>query len=156
MAYYPTNYYSNYPYQGGYNQSNINQQQQVQQIPQQQAIQYMPAQTNTLSGKIVDSVEVARVTDVPFGSYSVFPKADLSEIYIKSWNSNGTTNVITYKPVIEAKVKDIEKENEYKYYTENNEEIKERIDRLEEKIEMLLSTKEEKDNKRKEIKANAY
>lgn len=78
MAYYPNNLYQNYPY-SGYPQS----------IP------------TGLQGKVVDSAETARVTDVPFGSFSVFPKGDFSEIYIKTWNNNGTTQLITYKPVIE-------------------------------------------------------
>lgn len=34
---------------------------------------------------------------MPIGGYSVFPKADLSEIYVKSWNNNGTTSITTYK-----------------------------------------------------------
>ena len=42
--------------------------------------------------------DIVKVTDVPIGSYGIFPKADLSEIYIKSWNNNGTTNIITFKP----------------------------------------------------------
>ena len=52
----------------------------------------------SLNGKIVDSVDMVKVTEVPVGGYGVFPKADLSEIYIKAWNNNGTTNTIVYKP----------------------------------------------------------
>ena len=50
-----------------------------------------------LNGKIVDSVDVVKAMDVPIGGYGIYPKADLSEIYIKSWNPNGTTSIITYK-----------------------------------------------------------
>jgi hypothetical protein len=39
-----------------------------------------------LNGKLVDSEDMARVTEVPIGGYGIFPKADLSEVYIKSWN----------------------------------------------------------------------
>lgn len=34
---------------------------------------------------MVDSLDVAKATEVPIGGYGIFPKADLSEIYIKSW-----------------------------------------------------------------------
>ncbi|MCC8068704.1 MAG: hypothetical protein LIO71_02935 [Ruminococcus sp.] len=82
MSYYNPNYYN--PYQ-----------QQYAAIPQ---VQQMPVQqVPTLNGKVVDSIEVARATEVPIGGYSVFPKADLNEIYVKSWNNNGTTSITTYK-----------------------------------------------------------
>lgn len=75
-------------------------------IPQQQSAvlqtappQQMPNQP-ALNGKIVDSEDVVKATEVPIGGYGIFPRADLSEIYIKSWNNNGTTSVITFKPVV--------------------------------------------------------
>lgn len=67
----------------------------------------MPAPAPSLQGKVVDSEEIVRATEVPFGGYGVFPKADLSEIFIKSWNNNGTTQIISYRPVIEPKPEDI-------------------------------------------------
>jgi hypothetical protein len=42
---------------------------------------------------------MVKVAEVPIGAYGVFPKADLSEIYIKTWNNNGTTSIVTFKPV---------------------------------------------------------
>lgn len=55
---------------------------------------------NFLGGKIVDSLDVVRVTDIPIdGSNYYFPKADGSEIYVKKWLGNGTTEVSTYKRV---------------------------------------------------------
>lgn len=87
MNYYPNNYYLNYPYGNQYQQ---------QQMPYQ--AQAQTPQPQGLNGKIVDSKDVVRATEVPIGGYGIFPKADLSEIYIKSWNNNGTTSVITYKP----------------------------------------------------------
>lgn len=96
------NYYMNYPYAYNYigqntvpsmstptpmsmNQNNIQQQQQ---------------QTSMigLNGKIVDGEDVVKATEVPIGGYGFFPKADLSEIYLKTWNNNGTTSIITFKP----------------------------------------------------------
>lgn len=96
MNYYQPNFYSNYPY-NQYQQSSMMQQQQQQFAPQVQM---------GLQGKIVDGEDVVKATDVPVGGYGVFPKADLSEVYIKTWNPNGTTSVTTFKPVIpQEKVK---------------------------------------------------
>ena len=76
MNYYPNNYYLNYPYGNQYQQ---------QQMPYQ--AQAQTPQPQGLNGKIVDSQDVVRATEVPIGGYGIFPKADLSEIYIKSWNN---------------------------------------------------------------------
>jgi hypothetical protein len=62
----------------------------MQPIPQQQNV--------GINGKIVDSEDIVKATEVPIGGYGVFPKADLSEIYIKTWNNNGTTSILIYKP----------------------------------------------------------
>ena len=116
MNYYQPNLYGNYPY---------NQYSQNTMIPQP------PQQTyNILQGKVVDNLETARVTDIPFGGYGVFPKADMSEIYIKTWTNNGTTNIITYKPDKEEK---IEEENNV-----NTELILTKIKEIEEKIDSIL------------------
>ena len=78
MNYYPANFYSNYPQPQsiyGYNQN---------QMPSYQAPQsQLAASNNQIPGKIVDSQEVARVSDIPLGGYGIFPKADLREVYIK-------------------------------------------------------------------------
>ena len=89
MAYYPNNFYQNYQY-GGY--------------PQMSQMSQSPMVSN-LQGKVVDGIEIVKATDVPFGSFSVFPKGDFGEIYLKTWNNNGTTQIITYKPVIEEEIK---------------------------------------------------
>lgn len=100
MNYY--NPYLNYPYaNNGMQQFNSPINQFTPQVPQmaQQQINPQP-QMNVLNGKIVDSEDIVKATEVPIGGYGVFPKADLSEIYVKSWNNNGTTSVITYQPVV--------------------------------------------------------
>ena len=79
MSYYSNNMYPNYQYTSPYTTQPT-----------------MPA----LQGKIVDSADMVKVTEVPFGGFAVFPKGDMSEIYVKNWSSNGTTQIITYKPVI--------------------------------------------------------
>lgn len=89
MAYYPNNFYQNYQYNG---------------YPQMSQMPQSPMVSN-LQGKVVDGIEIVKATDVPFGSFSVFPKGDFGEIYLKTWNNNGTTQIITYKPVIEEETK---------------------------------------------------
>lgn len=92
------NMYANYAYNNGNTAT--------QYMPQTQP-QYMNPQTfptmqpQGLNGKIVDSVDVARATEVPIGGYGIFPKADLKEIYVKVWNNDGTTGVISYKPILD-------------------------------------------------------
>lgn len=94
MSYYPTNFYSNYPY--GQQSYMIN--------PYSQ-----PQQQMGLQGKMVDGEEMVKATDVPVGGYGIFPKADLSEIYIKTWNNNGTTNIITFQPIAKKQEEEQEK-----------------------------------------------
>ena len=74
MSYYQNSFYPNYNTYGNYN---YNPQPQMAVTPQQ-------ATANSVQGKLVDSIEVVKASEVPFGSYGLFPKADLSEIYIKS------------------------------------------------------------------------
>ena len=78
------NGYNNYGYQSFVPQPN-----QMQQIQQPTAPQY------NLNGKIVDGIEMVKATDIPLGGYGIFPKADLSEVYIKSWNNLGQSNIIS-------------------------------------------------------------
>ena len=54
-----------------------------------------------INGKIVPSVENITANDVPMdGSVAFFPKQDMSEIYAKSWNADGTIRTIVFKPVL--------------------------------------------------------
>jgi hypothetical protein len=122
-----SNYLGNYPY-------NYANQYVPQPQPQQFISQPMAPQTQqpqSLNGKIVDSEDVVKATEVPIGGYGIFPKADLSEIYIKSWNNNGTTSIITFKPIIqEVKEPQIVEDNSLK--------IIERLNALDAKIDSLM------------------
>ncbi len=148
MNYYPTNFYSNYQqYPNNYTQQGI---QNSLPAPQMQQPQM------TIPGKIVDSLEVARVSDIPFGGYGIFPKADLSEVYIKMWNNNGTTSLVSFKPVIEGKI--VKQYEEGEELTNNNQELLEKIKQLETKLDNLINESNQKNNtqKRKELSASAY
>lgn len=71
------------------------------QIPQnQQFSMNQPVVQNPLNGRMVNSIEEITANDVPMNvPYSIFPKNDLSQIYIKSWNANGTIQTIAYAPI---------------------------------------------------------
>ena len=140
MNYYPTNFYSNYPQTQqslyGYNQT---------QIPNYQTNQtQMSVQNNQIPGKIVDSQEVARVSDIPFGGYGVFPKADLSEVFVKVWNNNGTTSLLCFKPMVEGNIVQEQDKEERRYHegsSQNNyDKMQEKIEMLERKIDELQKT----------------
>lgn len=135
MNYYPNNnnYYPNYNYQ-----------------PQQQTI-------GTLQGKVVDGIDMVKINEVPFGGFGVFPKGDLTEVYIKSWNNNGTTQINTYKLV------PVEESKEAKENSSRNE-LLEKIDTLNQKLDLLMNTTQNQQqtqakntsNAEKEVKINAY
>lgn len=55
-----------------------------------------------LFGKVVDSPDVVKVTDIPLdGSTSYFPLTDGSAILTKKLQLDGTSKITVYKPVIE-------------------------------------------------------
>lgn len=55
---------------------------------------------NILSGRIVNDQNEILASDVAMDRpYSIFPKNDLSQIYIKSWNPNGIIQTIAYAPI---------------------------------------------------------
>lgn len=95
------------PYQASYgynpygNQQRIEQPQNYFQPAQTQQIQQPQMTPIGINGKIVPSVENITANDVPMdGSVAFFPKQDMSEIYAKSWNSDGTIRTIVFKPVL--------------------------------------------------------
>lgn len=157
------NYYQNYqnsqqynypnytPYSNNYNtfipqnqQSNIQSQQPMQQLP-----------SIGLNGKIVDSEEIARVQEIPLGSYGIFPKADMSNIYVKTWNNDGTTRLISYSPIIDVSDKQI-KENNIDTFDKRLGNIELMIESLDKKIDSISQPSEFIPiNKRKKVNTDA-
>lgn len=91
--------YQNYGYQP-MQMDRFSQLQQFQQSLQQPQMQQQPAFAPL--GKIVESLEIVKATDIPMdGNMYYFPKADGSEIYAKHWLQNGKTEILTFKPVLE-------------------------------------------------------
>lgn len=90
QGFYPQQYGNYAPYQQM-------QQQRFQPQEQYQAVQNQ--QTIGLNGRIVQVVENINANEVPMdGSMAFFPKQDMSEIYVKGWNADGTIKTIVYKP----------------------------------------------------------
>ena len=90
QGFYPQQYGNYAPYQQ-IQQQRFQPQEQYQAMQNQQAI--------GLNGRIVQVVENINANEVPMdGSMAFFPKQDLSEIYVKGWNADGTIKTIVYKP----------------------------------------------------------
>ena len=107
--YEPYNPYNLYNPYYGYNQQN-------QQIPRQN-IQPNYKQQNpvSLQGKVVDSLDVVKATDIPYdGSVSYFPLTDHSAIITKQLQQDGTSKMVVYKPIME------EEKEKPKYLTEHD------------------------------------
>lgn len=69
----------------------------------QQSMQQSPAQISGLNGRVIEVAENILASDVPMdGSFAVFPKRDLSEVYIKYWTGEGKIATISFKPILEA------------------------------------------------------
>lgn len=69
----------------------------------QQSMQQPPAQISGLNGRVVEVAENILASDVPMdGSFAVFPKRDLSEVYVKYWTGEGKIATISFKPILEA------------------------------------------------------
>lgn len=92
--------------------------------------------------KSVDNVNEIQANDVPMNyPYAIFPKRDLSEIYVKSWNTNGTIQTLVFAPKIE-KVKngtDDTTESKIGAKSDVTEGILDRFDELSEKLDAITS-----------------
>ena len=89
--------------------------QQYQQSLQQPIVPTQTTVSNQMSalGKMVDSIDVVKATDIPMdGNTYYFPKADGTEVYCKQWLQNGTTRILTFKPVFEDNPNDLSPDTE--------------------------------------------
>ena len=93
LGYTPQTPYSPYTYNMNFMQPQRMQQPELQ----YQQINNQQQQFQSVNGKIVPAMENINPNDVPMdGSVAFFPKQDLSEIYVKSWNADGTIRTITF------------------------------------------------------------
>ena len=98
-------------------------------------------QMSTL-GKMVDSIDVVKATDIPMdGNAYYFPKADGTEVYCKQWLQNGTTRILTFKPVLEDNPNNVSSDTE-KLKISLSDEVTDvfmkRFDELEKRIDDLM------------------
>ena len=103
--------------------------------------QAMPQQIVGINGRIVQAVENINANEVPMdGSVAFFPKQDLTEIYAKSWNADGTIRTLTFKPVLNDKTDILSADTEkleFDLSEKATEGIMAKLNELSEKIEQL-------------------
>ena len=121
--------------------------QQYQQSLQQPIVPTQTPVSNQMSalGKMVDSIDVVKATDIPMdGNAYYFPKADGTEVYCKQWLQNGTTRILTFKPVLEDNPNNVSSDTE-KLKISLSDEVTEvfmkRFDELEKRIDDLMPKK---------------
>ena len=118
--------------------------QNYQQNLQQSLVPTQMSGANQMSalGKMVDSIDVVKATDIPMdGNTYYFPKADGTEVYCKQWLQNGTTRILTFKPVSEDNPNNLSSDTEklkISISDEVTEAFMKRFDELEKRIEDLL------------------
>lgn len=122
------NPYFNNPYQG-YNpymqQRQDGYQNTISQYTPIQATQQIQQRSVGLQGKMVDSLDVVRATDIPLdGTISYFPIADGTAIVSKQLQMDGTSKTIIYKPVEDEQIEN----NKPKYIT--TEDLEERLKKV--------------------------
>lgn len=101
------------------------------------------SQQMNVIGKIVDSIDVVKATDVPMdGNMYYFPKADGTEIFGKQWLSNGQTRILTFKPVFDGdtnNVSNTEEKFKIALSDEATEVFMKRFDELEKRLDDFMA-----------------
>lgn len=126
--------------------------------------QPMPQQIAGINGRVVQAVENINANEVPMdGSMAFFPKQDMSEIYVKGWNADGTINTIVYKPYTAPKdnqaVNSMTNTENAKFtlsdestqlFLNKFEELSEKIGQLEDRFDKSLGTQRKSSRTQKE------
>lgn len=117
--------------------------QQFQQSLQQPMVSAQMPGTSSFNpfGKIVESMDVVKVTDIPMdGNMYYFPQADGQAIYGKKFLPNGQTQILAFKPVLENQPNNLSSEEEKVKIVAFDEvlgEIKNEIKVINEKIDKI-------------------
>lgn len=158
MQPYPNpNYYAQYtqpqPQFNPYMQRMENLQQFQQALQQPTVTSQIPA-----LGKVVESMDIVKVTDIPMdGNVYYFPKADGEEIYTKQFLPNGQTRILTFKPFSNAEGNNSTDEplkSKFALSDELTEAFMKRFDDLEMQMKEILSksaTKNTNSRSKKEV-----
>ena len=141
------NYFNQYNQMQNPYMDRMAQLQQYQQSLQQPLTQIQMSGANQMSalGKMVDSIDVVKATDIPMdGNTYYFPKADGTEVYCKQWLQNGTTRILTFKPVFEDNHNNVSSDTE-KLKISISDDVTDvfmkRFDELEKRIDDLMQKK---------------
>ena len=158
MQPYPNpNYYAQYtqpqPQFNPYMQRMENLQQFQQSLQQPVVANQIPA-----LGKVVESMDIVKVTDIPMdGNVYYFPKADGEEIYTKQFLPNGQTRILTFKPFLDAEPNnsaDKDLKSQIALSDELTEAFMKRFDDLEKRFDELVAksaTKNTTSRSKKEV-----
>lgn len=117
---------------------------------------YQNPNNGNFVSRLVENEEMARASEVPLGSFGIFPKADFQEIYLKSWNKDGTTSLIKYCPTKEV---NFNQENNVNNLIQKISEIEQKLDAVLAQERIVIDTPtapEVKTIKRKEVSLNDY
>lgn len=117
---------------------------------QMQQPQFQPK--SGLNGRFVNDFNEVVASEVPMdGRYSVFAKADMSEIQARAWNSNGTIDTVTFKPIL-AQLNDVPTNTQGNGFNALNERLSalenglnERLDNLERALSQKATPKARKE-----------
>lgn len=157
MQPYPNpNYYMQYQQTNPYMQ-------RIEQLQQFQQTLQPPVQNQQMPtiGKIVESIDIVKVTDIPMdGNMYYFPKADGTEIYTKQFGMDGKTRILTFKPVLEDEPNNLLSEGKNvqislsdeatEAFMKQFEELKVRLDGIEQSMTKSM-TKSTKSMTKKEV-----
>ena len=117
--------------------------QQFQQAIQQPMVPTSMSGANQFNpfGKIVESMDVVKVTDIPMdGNMYYFPQADGQAIYGKKFLPNGQTQILTFKPILDDNPNTLS-QNEEKFdfgaFNELTDTFKEQLNSLTDKIDKI-------------------
>lgn len=107
----------------------------------------------SLLGKVVDSIEVVKATDIPLdGSTSYFPLTDGSAIITKKLQSDGTSRTIIYKPLEEERPKEQNKMNfvsleDFLDLKSDFDDLRDALNKLKEENKQLKEASKKKENR---------
>lgn len=146
MNQYMSNSYPPWQYSGGAYQTTYPYIQPPNVQPQT-AVNLPVFQQRGINGMIVQSIDNITADSVPMdGSIAVFPKQDLSEIYVKNWNADGTIRTLTFKPVVQDENKETVETDISAILDEKFSELTNKLNRLENSINKLKSRNYRKEN----------
>lgn len=138
------NYYPMYQNSYGQQMQNPYMQQRMDNLQQfQQAINQPQMAQNQFTplGKMVESIDIVKVTDIPMdGNMYYFPQADGQAIYGKKFLPNGQTQILTFKPILDDNPNTLS-QNEEKFdfgvFNELTDTFKEQLNSLTDKIDKI-------------------